>query len=280
MTTITAKVIADSISVHNRRITTLELRFPRIILPEFNTHRIFSRSASSSRAVPIERMMDDIRADPFVPLFWGSNKPGMQAGDEIDNKISAKAIWLAAMESALFTANRLNDLGLHKQTVNRILEPFSHISVLVTSTDFRHFLELRDHPAAEPHIQLLARNMKVALESSEPVLKTTGRWHTPYVSNDEIEGLGIDNAIKCSVARCARVSYLNHDGSNPDVSRDLNLYERLVSMQPPHASPLEHIAAPDFLINHDTEWGNRDLHGNFSGWIQFRKTIPNEFLKG
>ena len=47
-----AEVLIDSVNPAGQRLTTFVLRFPRFVLSEFNTHRMFSRNASSSRAIP------------------------------------------------------------------------------------------------------------------------------------------------------------------------------------------------------------------------------------
>ena len=65
---------------------------------------------------------------------------------------------------------------------------------------------------------------------------------------------------------------------NLTVEEDLALYERLVVSKPLHASPAEHQATPD--ICHEGAWENADKHGNFRGWIQYRKTLLNEFVPG
>ena len=79
------EIVADSISSHNKRITTFKLRYWRGIHAEFMTHRVFSRNAGSSRARPSQAIIDQVRNDPWGPLEWGVNKPGMQAEEEVEN---------------------------------------------------------------------------------------------------------------------------------------------------------------------------------------------------
>ena len=301
MTTISAKVIAHSrCRISGKEIATLQLRYPRFIHAEFMTHRQFSRNASSSRAIPVSRLIEDIRRDPAMPLYWGKNQKGMQAGGEInepvtfsypcqfdlfDNKPTAhtlvtferEAAWLQAMEEALNIAQGFDRAGYHKQIVNRLLEPFSHINVVMTSTEFSNWFALRDHPDAEPHIAHLAREMREKLYLSDPMLLSVGEWHTPYVyASDEwgydapVSGEAADAAIKLSVARCARTSYLTHDGRIPDMVEDLKLHDRLVGGDPLHASPAEHQATPDPYGEARSQWGN------FSHFKQYRKTLPGE----
>lgn len=300
MTTISAKVVEDSCHISgSHRITTLELRYPRCIHAEVMTHRVFSRNASSSRAIPVKRLIQDVLDDPFVPRYWGSNKPGMRAGEELDEDVLVWAnredwmdprlvihraayrrddAWLKTMHLAVDAARGFAEAGYHKQIVNRLLEPFSHISVLVTSTEWDNFFTLRDHGAAEPHIRDLAREMRGALARSEPRSLGHGEWHLPYVKlHERIGHEDLSLPLKLSVARCARVSYLRHDGENPSLEDDVGLYDRLISERPPHASPLEHQATPDskfpqFHTRHG-EWASPQFHGNFVGWVQHRKVV-------
>lgn len=278
--TISAEVIADSISPQGVRLTTLQLRYPRFIHAEFMTHRVFSRNASSSRAIPVERMIEDLRRDPAMPVFWGSNKPGMQAGEEltgVDLGV-AHSEWETARDACIEAAEMMIKYGLHKQIANRILEPWAHISVIVTATEWENFFNLRCHKDAQPEIRVLAECMRDAMYEHTPLALEHDEWHLPYVSDDEATMLGHDLAIKLSVARCARVSYLTHEGKKPDIESDLKLYERLVGSHPIHASPAEHQATPDIWWPENPLFGrghynNAKLHGNFNGWIQYRRTL-------
>lgn len=227
--TITAQIIADSISPHGIRLTTMQLRYPRFIHAEFMTHRAFSRNASSSRAIPVEKLIADIQRDTAMPEYWGSNKPGMQAGAELtgDDLEFVKAHWLNARDDAIHYAKKLHSRGAHKQIVNRLLEPFSHINVVVTATDYANFYALRRHADAQPEIKVLADAMFEAQEASVPVELVPGAWHLPYVKTGaDDEGCEtIDTLIKLSVARCcARTSYFTHEGKPPNIEDDLRLY--------------------------------------------------------
>lgn len=293
--TITAEIIKDSISPAGIRITTMQLRYPRFIHAEFMTHRMFSRNASSSRAIPVARMIEDLRRDPAMPVYWGSNKPGMQAGEELHGQglENVKGIWLDAMEEMIFRAEILMEMGLHKQIANRILEPWAHINVVVTATDYKNFFMLRQHKDAQPEIKFLADMMRGAMMVSTPELLQPGQWHLPYIGSSDIEDACageesdcyIETLKKVSVARCARVSYLTHDGRQTTVEEDLQLYDRLLGAQPLHASPAEHQATPDTWEDYldgtpRFDWVKPQLHGNFRGWIQLRKTLPGEFIAG
>ena len=271
--TITAKVIADSIADGCPRLTTLQLRFPRFILPEFLTHRVFSRNASSSRAIPVERMIQDVIDDPAMPIHWGANKPGMQAGEELDYYAQKACVsqWISARDYAVERARVLHVEGLHKQAINRILEPFAHANVLVTATDWDNFFALRDHPDAQPEIQALARAMRDAMAGSEPINQSQFpeeyQWHMPYVGdNDPLWfDVTLDMLRRISAARCASVSYKTVDGKPMTVDKALKIYDKLAGSEPKHLSPFEHIARPA------PEGGNGC--GNFDRWRQWRADI-------
>lgn len=308
--TISAKMIADSISPDGVRLTTLQLRYPRFIHAEFMTHRQFSRNASSSRAVPVEKLIKDIVEDTAMPIYWGKNQPGMQAGEECDEPVmimhhhlgethgmtmaTREAAWHKSRDKAIEVAQAFNKAGYHKQIVNRLLEPFSHINVIVSSTEWSNFFRLRIDPGAQPEIQDLARSMKLAMDTSEPKKLEYGEWHLPYITDEDEDivweslfgndgGAGPmefevhqDHLVKCSVARCARVSYMTYEMKKPTLEEDLKLYDRLLGAQPIHASPAEHQARPDKLSYVDMKWYSPEFHGNFRGWIQYRKTLDGE----
>lgn len=281
--TIQAKIIEDSISIEGKRITTFQLLYPRFIHAELMTHRVFSRNASSSRAIPVKKMIQMVREEPAMPIHWGKNQPGMQAKEEIQRVGAAQDIWLRAARNAANIAEELHQIGLHKQVANRILEPFQHISVVLTSTEFDNWFELRAHPDAQPEIQYLAKEMQLRREYSAPKILEVGEWHLPYVTederNDQFFKANPELLRQVSAARCCRVSYLKHDGSAASISDDLALCEKLVGAKPLHASPFEHQATPDKLAYEASgpEWKNPKLHGNFTGWIQYRKQIEHRF---
>lgn len=276
------KVIEDSISPAGVRLTTLQLSYPRFIHAEFMTHRVFSRNASSSRAIPTERLIDIAMEEMVIPMRFGKNKPGMQASEMnlSDTEMAdALAIWQDAAETCAYAARRLGRLGLHKQWANRMLEWFSNISVIVTATDWDNFIELRDHEDAQPEIRDLAVTIQYAMRGSIPAIRLENEWHLPYVLEEEIETyaegsrvIGYQDPgfvlIKASAARCARVSYLNHDGTNPNMEKDVSLHDDLVGARPIHASPVEHQAIA--LLDGSFR------SGNFRGWFQYRKHVEVE----
>lgn len=275
-----AKMVADSISPEGIRLSTLELNYPRIIHAEFMTHRVFSRNASSNRAIPTKRLIDQAINETASPIHWGKNKKGMQADEEFSESECEKFVhdWREFANLAAKMAKKFADAGLHKQAANRVLEPFQFIRVVVTATEWDNFFSLRLHPDAQPEIQELARVMKEAMDKSEPAKLEPGDWHLPYVRADESE-LDISDRIKISVARCARVSYLNHDNSAPNVDNDIALHDRL--LRDGHMSPLEHQGSPmrpivgeiwgDGVTHYDKYW--QRWSGNFRGWIQYRQIV-------
>lgn len=266
------KIIKDSLNPKTgSRLTTMQLRYWRGIHGEFMTHRVFSRNASSSRAIPIITFLRQVWNDPAGPSHWGANNPGMQAKSELTGfKLwFAKQAWKWTGRSvcgAVWLVNKISKP--HKQTFNRLLEPWQYISVIVTATEWDNFFELRNHKDAQPEIRELAIAMLSAMENSTPVHR---KYHIPYLTDAEEEGYAegywdLDTLLKISTARCARVSYLTHDGNTPDIDKDIRLHDQLVVSVPIHASPTEHqaIAAAD-----------DEFYKNFRGWKQYRIDVEN-----
>lgn len=271
------KIIADSISHAGKRITTYSLEYWRALHGELLTHRLFSRNSSSSRAIPIEKMVSQVVNSPSGPTYWGKNQKGMQASEDLsgDEMVAAQGIWRDAMMDAVVHAHRLVKLGVHKQIVNRILEPFGSISTVLTGTEFGNFYNVRYHKDAMPEIRDLAQAMYEAQRASEPVLLDFDQWHLPYVEQLEMGLYDVEVQKKISASRCARVSYMNHEGRRPSLEEDLKLFDRLMADFVKHPSPTEHQAAPQPPHLYDADaW----MTGNFQGWIQYRKTIPGEYL--
>jgi thymidylate synthase ThyX len=266
-----ARVLLDSRSPQGARITTLEVRYPRFIHSEMMTHRAFSRNAASSRAIPIKKMIAAVREEPALPVYWGRNQTGMSAREEVAPEIAerARVEWMAALEAALRHAERLaaQDIDLHKQLVNRLLEPFAWITVIITATEWANFFTQRCHADAQPEIKHVADLMLAAYRDSVPQAVELGRWHVPLIQADE-RSLPDEELCKLSVARCARVSYLTHDGTR-DRAKDVELYERLLDGGANgHWSPFEHVATPA---------ADPAAHSaNFVGWEQYRKRFPQE----
>lgn len=274
-----AKVIEFSIAENGKPLVTLQLRYQRFIHAEFMTHRVFSRNAASSRAIPVAKMIEQVRTDPAMPIHWGKNQPGMQANEQLtgDELFITKDTWRVAANAAADLAECMNKVGAHKQVANRILEPFQFMQVIVTATEWDNFFDLRDHPDAQPEIRALAIEMRRAISITMPVIRLRDRqhesaWHLPYVTQQERRQFEYQPEFlaKLSAARCARVSYLTHDGAVPDVAKDLDLYERLVGGRPLHASPIEHQAYPLPLA--------AQRSNNFMGWRQHREIVEASFV--
>lgn len=307
---VSAKIIASSINAFTgRRIDTFQLRYWRAIHGEVMTHRKFSRNASSSRAIPYSALT--VRdADIFIPKFR-VNQPGMQPGEYLspEQQEAAAAIW-SQMAAFVLEKTKLmaakDGLNIHKQYVNRPLEWFGYIDVVLTSTDWSNFDGLRIHGDAQEEIRDLAVAMKEARDAATPTTLEAGQWHLPYVTEQDrldvaqivasralaeeseslirylasLPGLGGEITISLtdalllaiSTARCCRVSYSKHDGTTSDIDTDVKLFLRLAGSVPMHASPLEHQARP--LEETDEVWHR----GNFDDFAQFRKFIPNECL--
>lgn len=298
---IKATIIADSVSAHTgQRITTFELEYHRYIHSELMTHRQFSRNAASSRAIPIDKMIEGVLGSPAIPIHWGLNQSGMQAKDEEVPYQQAYNAWINARNRAIESAKELQALGLHKQIVNRVLEPFQMMKTLVTATSFDNFFNLRCHKDAQPEIKELADKMYQAMQESTPMTLRAGEWHLPYVTavigeDNQIHYLvddklvDLETAIKISCSCAAQVSYRKNDTS---IEKALAIYDKLVNSEPVHASAFEHCATPidsisgnfagvthvgDTFINGKLE--NSYCSGNFTNWVQYRQLIPNHDCK-
>lgn len=298
--TISAKIIKDSISVHGDRITTFELEYPRFIHGEIMTHRVFSRNAQSSRAVPVTKTLEVNATKWVTPLVWGKNKAGMSSTEELEERdlFIAKGLWDCAAQWAFKFSKALSDQGLHKQYANRITEPFSTIKVIVTATEYDNFFWLRDDKdAAQPEIVELARVMQHAMDSSEPEKLTEGQWHLPYINTFYLQRIGqvdeqyyldsdgnilsLEEALKISASCCAQVSYRK---LNETKEKAIEIFERLFSGPKPHLSPVEHQAKVP-VKNKDLDdmgWEKGITHkdrddnfwsGNFKGWVQYRQLL-------
>lgn len=294
---IKATIIQDSIAFSGKRIITYELEYQRYIHAELMTHRQFSRNAASSRAIPVERMLETIENNPAEPVTWQKNQPGMQSSEDFqgDELTAVQNAWHDSVMSAVGHSKKLGSLGLHKQWANRPTEFGQIMKTVVTSTEWDNWFWLRDHKDAQPDIQQLARCMWEAKEQSVPMELSSGEWHVPYVDRrrdiyDVLEyysgntKISLEDARMVSASCCAQVSYRKQDTS---IEKAKSIFDRLINSEPVHASPIEHQARPmDFNIHifDNVEWVDGVTHmlrdkrlcsGNFIGWIQFRQLIPN-----
>lgn len=268
------QILLDSINTVGDRLTTFELTYPRMVHCELMTHRVFSRNSSSSRAIPIEKMIEQVQNDPVMPVYWGKNQRGMQAKEELQGEEREAAIewWLTSRDLAVNQVKQRPNV--HKQIANRILEPWMWITVLVSSTEFNNFFNLRCHEDAQPEMAKIAWMMLEEYKRSTPKLLSNGHWHMPLleisISDWQKLGYSIEELKKISVGRNARVSYLTHDGKR-DPQADIDLHDnRLLHPSnpddPDHMSPFEHVAMAS----------PGEKSGNFTGWHQYRKDFPNE----
>lgn len=277
MTFPSAKVICDSIAPNGARLTTIEATLHRFCLAEINTHKLMSKSSASSRAIPIQKRIADVRENTAMPLYWGKNQPGMQAEVEMDEEEKSLAIqdWNSARDAMIFYAESLMKKGVHKQIANRLLESFSWHTVVITSTEWDNFFWQRVSKLAQPEIMAPAKLMMEAREASKPTHIPYGEWHLPYVTADdrlEISSLfdfTQHKMIMLSVGNCARSSYGNQ-GKSREYREQFALYERLRSAMPPHMAPFEHVARPK--PRHEKRYGN------FFGWVQLRRDVFGEYI--
>lgn len=312
--TITAKLLLDSLSPAGTRLSTFEIRYPRFIHSEFMTHRMLSRNAASSRAIPIDKMIQAVIDDPALPVYWGKNQKGMQAAEELSDDPNSEPRWFTstgpcsprqivrdrwfnARDSAVAHVRKLQEVDLHKQIANRLLEPWMHITVITSGTCWANFFHLRTHKDAQPEFQALAKEMQKVYDASEPVRLSTWDWHMPLIHEEDWEiatnladsmdreELQKEKTIeypitsrdwakhflrKVSVGRCARVSYLTHEGKR-DIIEDIKLHDRLlgglVDGAPLHMSPFEHVARA---------LPQPERHANFVGFEQYRSFFQGE----
>lgn len=289
-----ATVIKKSVSaISNDIMTTFELEYPRFIHSEFMTHRMLSKNASSSRAIPFNTMTDNTLKGPAIPSYWGKNQSGMQAKEELgdDDKTYAKTVWLELLDHVAQKTRVLNERKLHKQTINRLTEPWQMMKTVVSGTEFANLYWLRDHVDAQPEFNDLVVTMQIADAESKFDILHPGEWHLPYVelndkgqpidSNGEI--LSIEDAIKVSASCCAQVSYRKNDDS---LEKALDIYNKLIESEPCHASPIEHQATPidEYTLPFEpSTWQEGITHvrrdgslwsANLQGWVQYRQLIP------
>ena len=271
---IDAKVIADGINtVNNQRLVTVQIKVPRYILSEHNTHRMFSRNFASSRAIPAKKIRANVLEHMFVPVYWGANKSGMSADQQLEGwRLSVvRGLWKAAGYAMVGVHWGLEKLGLHKQTCNRLLEPWSSVYGVVTASQWDNFMRLRYSKFAQPEIICLAKAIHDAIKNSTPRKLGPTDYHLPYITEQEVQQRSVIDCIKTSVARCCRVSYKsNETGKLSDFDKDVALFDRLLKDH--HMSPFEHVA---FVPNQGrvTKELHIDLQRNFRGWYQFRAFV-------
>ena len=215
MSKISAEFICDSINEFGNRLTTMKVTFPRFILAELNTHRMFSRNSASSRAIPFEKMVNSVMENPFIPIAWQKDHKGMQGTEYFaTDSVEASDLhdhWLEGRDWSVKKAKSLSERNLTKQLCNRLLEPFMWHTVLITATEFSNFFKLRcpqyeffgkiyrskkdvfkemevteedlqrqNKGQAEIHMMALAEAMWDAMNESTPKQLKAGEWHIPF----------------------------------------------------------------------------------------------------
>lgn len=257
----TVTVIADSINPAGNRVTTITAKYHRFFHEQVLTYRVLSRNSSSSRAIPVPRLIENIRKDNVMPLFWGKKQKGMSASEECNELVkhprtgemlTREEAWIEWREDNIAWAEAFDKAGYHKQITNRGIQNFSAITVIITATDWDNLFSQRIHPSAQPEFHALATEIKTSLDQSAPDVLKWGEWHIPFIKEEDIDSLYqldladleadcglLKNLLAIGTGRDARVSYLTHDGVR-DLKEDIRLHERLKTEMPPHYSPFEH----------------------------------------
>ncbi len=285
------KIILDSIAPSGGRLTTFQFTLPRIVLAEFNTHRMLSRNSASSRAIPVEKMIKRVSDDPFVPTYFGKNQKGMQAENELEEleRANAERAWREWVQVCLKHAAIFKELGLHKQLANRVLESVNWHTIVCSATEYENYFGLRDNKQAAPEIRDSAHMGQELYKKSEPQFLEDGGFHLPYVAGPDYDLVKLVDAkftlkqlCEVSIGRCAAVSYVNQENvtdPNGDIDRAV---KRLLPGG--HMSPFEHVAESldrlrwrRIAREQADAWIERRVPaGNFWGWLQYRKTLPYE----
>lgn len=313
---IKAEIIADSINPKGCRLTTFLLEFPRFVLAELATHRMFSKNAASSRAIPIEKMIQQVIDNPAMPVWWGKSQSGMQAKEELNDSIKtfydpylndgiamtekelAKRLWLRARDEAINRVTELNKLGLHKQIANRILEPWFNIRIILSGTEFENFFALRAHPDAQPEIQALAYKMLEEYNKSAPKKLEAGEWHIPFgdkIDYTRLAVLGITQTPDYD----EKYDMSENEGQQAWLDEWIDEAKRKIAIaRCARISYLNYEGNDDYTADIklcDRLFGNIPRHlspaehvaqavnddifiGNFRGWRQYRKFFEGENL--
>lgn len=249
------------------RVITLELEFPKFILAEFSKHRNISFNTSSSRAIPVEKMLETIEEHP-IQFKWTRKGPGM-SGEYLDKDShtfkNANEIAIEIRNFLVKKVKQLDAIGIHKQHANRFLETFQTVKVIATANYYRwmDFLWLRLDDAVQPEMYDLAKEIQEAINNSTPEKRGNHEWHIPYVDGvEEYKDLPLLDKLKISASCCAQVSYRKLDTS---IEKSIDIYNKLVGGQKLHATPFEH----QFV------WDSSSNVGNITCGRQFRHIIEN-----
>ncbi len=276
-----AEVVKHS-SYKGREIITMALEYPRIILAQINTSRQLAKNTASSRAQTTKSLLEQ---DIFIPEKVGVNKPGMEATEYLTGKELKRfqKLWVGVYNKVAKDVQKIQDeLNVHKQTTNRLLEVFSFTKSVLTGTkeSWEHLLALRLEHSTQPEYQLLAQLIDTAISESIPQELKVGQWHLPFVDSVEA-GEGMIN-VKTSVSMCAQTSYRKADDSQEKTDKIYNMLNLVSGSEaPPHISPTQHqcLAADPELHKQQPEFWSE--MGGFSnpGFVQYSKILENTVLK-
>lgn len=272
-----ARTLVDS-EINNNRITTFEITFPRFIAEQILTHAMLRRNAGSLRATPTYKLYNACTVEPLV---WGSNRPGMQAGEELTGLrlTIARNAWRFSRRVSLLCARIMHKAGLHKEECNRILTPYLWQTYVITSNEYgwQNFFNQRCDSHAQPEIQKLAYLMRGEYNNSEPFEQ---RHHIPYDPLFEIDFVADNYAFarqqnlsilelrkRISIARIARVSYYNHGSNAIDYNKDLALFSGLCAGR--HYSPFDHV------LTYTENFKN----GIYPSWKSVREELFPQFIQ-
>ena len=282
---IKASIVQDSSLPTGERLLTFNLRYGRLIHSELLRHRAASHSVKSSRAIPTKTYRKEVESDPYIPVKFGTNQKGMQAGDETESSVSyGTKIWKLSAKFACMAHSMMEMAKIHKEVANRILEPYVWVEETLTIEydALKSIAELRIHDDAQEDVRVIVEAMMNSTEENEPVILEENQWHVPYVvrqinggmayKDNDGKNLSLDEAIICSAARCARSSYANHDNSTTTYENDAKLADRLIGSDPMHLSPFEHQARPFQDREEQFEYCS-----NFRYFFQQRKAIEKQY---
>lgn len=280
---IKANIVQDSSLPTGERLLTYNLRYGRLIHSELLRHRAASHSVKSSRAIPTKKYRKEVEKDPYIPVKFGTNQRGMQAGKQTAASVAyGTRIWKLSAKFACLAHSLMELVNVHKEVSNRILEPYVWVEETLTVEEdaLREIAKLRIHNDAQEDIRAVLEEMIYECEKSTTIVLEENQWHVPYVvrqingsmvyKDNDGKTLTLDEAIICSAARCARSSYANHDNSTTTYENDTKLADRLIGSEPMHLSPFEHQARP--FANDQEKF---DYGSNFRHFFQQRKAIEN-----
>jgi hypothetical protein len=253
-----AKVLANTVNPDGERIVTVEVTLPRVILAQLNKHGLIRHSTSSSRAIPFMSRLKNVDEHLFIPRRFPINGPGMVPKgycEEGDPKYEqAKERWLEAYQRVREQAIQMHELGVHKEAVNRLLEPWTYVTSICTCVQWANFFKQRIEFSSQQEMQELAVRIFEAIVES-PTRK--GSLHAPYLSNQELEVLEkhmegrrahpasrsneeLPQKLLYSIGRAAGASYERQ----ADLGRTPDMYIKTGGriIQDRHWTPVEHVA--------------------------------------